>query len=317
MANKFEISKSSRASCRKCKEKIPKGEIRFGEEVVFRRDGQDYPSFKWFHFDCAISKFEDKLAFADEVSLLSDKQHKILKQMKKKARKSKFTFRNLNELDGNEGIINVSGTVQRSLKEREMETLTGELMNGKVVYIADNEDSYAKVILWDSANKKVNKNDKLILLNSMATIGNDDKVEIHELTTSKFALNEDVAFDIQEEVYKSTAWNRPNEGDVEFEYAPSGRASCTVCAEKIAKDTLKIVKPVWGENEQTKTVFPSKESMHVQCSLEDEDANELLKEAISRLSPQLVSENQNTLNELKSSIQEEKLKAMLSSILSY
>ena len=317
MPNKFEISKSNRASCRKCKEKIAKGEVRFGEETIFKRNGENYPNFKWFHFKCAVSKFKSKLAFAEDLALLSNKQQQILDEIQKKASKSKFTFRTLSELDGEEGIINILGIVKRSSKEREMENLDGEMMTGKVVYITDEEDTYIKVTLWNSSSKKLKAQDKLTLLSVTSVLGNDDKAEIHETETSKLFLNEEVALGIQEEIYRSTAWDRPHEGDVEFEYAPSGRAICTVCAEKIPNGTLKVTKPVWGENEQTKTIFPSKNSIHVPCSIKDEDARELLQEAISRLNPQLLSENLQTFIELKDSLKDKELRKMLTSILAY
>jgi hypothetical protein len=47
---------SGRAACRACKEKIAKGELRFGESVpnVFSDSGE--PSFRWYHLRCAAEK---------------------------------------------------------------------------------------------------------------------------------------------------------------------------------------------------------------------------------------------------------------------
>lgn len=47
----IETSKSSRASCRKCRSKIAKGELRFGE--MSDMSYGDEPSYRWFHLNCA------------------------------------------------------------------------------------------------------------------------------------------------------------------------------------------------------------------------------------------------------------------------
>ena len=65
----IEAAKSGRAGCRGCKEKIGKGELRFGEvDYAFDPDG----SYKWYHLPCAARKLPTKLEealgeFADEV----------------------------------------------------------------------------------------------------------------------------------------------------------------------------------------------------------------------------------------------------------
>jgi hypothetical protein len=59
--DKIEIAKSGRAGCRGCKEKIAKGELRFGEvDYAFDPDG----SFKWYHLPCAAKKLPAKLGGA-------------------------------------------------------------------------------------------------------------------------------------------------------------------------------------------------------------------------------------------------------------
>jgi len=52
MAHVIEHAKSDRASCRKCREKIAKDELRFGLETVF----QDASTFHWYHLKCAAEK---------------------------------------------------------------------------------------------------------------------------------------------------------------------------------------------------------------------------------------------------------------------
>ena len=51
MDHYIEPAKSGRASCRKCKEKIEKGELRFGHAVD--SGFSDEPSFQWYHLACA------------------------------------------------------------------------------------------------------------------------------------------------------------------------------------------------------------------------------------------------------------------------
>lgn len=65
----IELAKSGRAGCRGCKQKIGKGELRFGEvDFTFDPDG----SYKWYHLPCAAkslpAKLEEALGeFPDEV----------------------------------------------------------------------------------------------------------------------------------------------------------------------------------------------------------------------------------------------------------
>ena len=63
----IEEAKSNRAACRGCKEKIQKGELRLGDEVVNAFAGGDEPSYQWYHLACAAGKKpqELKTALAD------------------------------------------------------------------------------------------------------------------------------------------------------------------------------------------------------------------------------------------------------------
>ena len=49
----IELSKSSRASCRKCKKKIEKDTLRFGVESDMQYG--DDPSYRWYHLECGAS----------------------------------------------------------------------------------------------------------------------------------------------------------------------------------------------------------------------------------------------------------------------
>lgn len=72
MAHVIEHSKSSRASCRVCKKKIEKGELRFGEEAPNAFDPDGGVSYYWHHLVCAARKKPVELkqamaAFPEEI----------------------------------------------------------------------------------------------------------------------------------------------------------------------------------------------------------------------------------------------------------
>lgn len=55
MANVIEESKSSRATCRTCRQKIDKGVLRFGEETP-NQFNEGEVSYFWHHLTCAAAK---------------------------------------------------------------------------------------------------------------------------------------------------------------------------------------------------------------------------------------------------------------------
>ena len=68
----IEAAKSGRARCRKCKQPIGKGELRFGEESATGFGSGDEKSYVWYHLACAAQQRPELLAtdlkaFADEV----------------------------------------------------------------------------------------------------------------------------------------------------------------------------------------------------------------------------------------------------------
>ena len=69
MSDRIEEAVSGRAKCRKCKDKIEKGALRFGEvDYSFSESG----TYKWFHLSCAAAQLPTKLGpalqeFAGEV----------------------------------------------------------------------------------------------------------------------------------------------------------------------------------------------------------------------------------------------------------
>ncbi len=61
MANVIEESKSNRATCRTCREKIDKGVLRFGEETVNTFSSDGGTSYFWHHLACAAGKVPAKV----------------------------------------------------------------------------------------------------------------------------------------------------------------------------------------------------------------------------------------------------------------
>lgn len=63
MGHIIEAAKSGRASCRKCKEKIAKAELRFGLEVA-NDFAEGETTYRWFHLACAAKGQPIELALA-------------------------------------------------------------------------------------------------------------------------------------------------------------------------------------------------------------------------------------------------------------
>lgn len=94
MAHVIEAAKSGRAACRKCKEKIGKGELRFGQETE-NQFGDD-PSYRWFHLKCAAEKAPLDLskALADYDGDVPDREQldELIAKNKKKQKPSTFPY---------------------------------------------------------------------------------------------------------------------------------------------------------------------------------------------------------------------------------
>jgi len=61
MKNTIEEARSGRSKCRTCKEKIAKGDLRFGVAYKSRYDEGDTFSLAWHHLPCAAKTLPDKL----------------------------------------------------------------------------------------------------------------------------------------------------------------------------------------------------------------------------------------------------------------
>lgn len=64
MAHTIEEAKSGRAGCRTCRKPIPKGELRFGEEVDNQFGDEGDTSYRWHHLKCAAGAKPDELRSA-------------------------------------------------------------------------------------------------------------------------------------------------------------------------------------------------------------------------------------------------------------
>ena len=75
MADTIEESKSNRASCRTCRQKIDKGVLRFGEETINTFSSDGGTSYFWHHLACAAGKVPAKVktAMASYVGAIPDR----------------------------------------------------------------------------------------------------------------------------------------------------------------------------------------------------------------------------------------------------
>jgi ribosomal protein L37AE/L43A len=62
MSDRLEAAASGRAQCRACGVKIPKGALRFGEELPNAYGEGDVASVYWFHPSCAALRRPEKIA---------------------------------------------------------------------------------------------------------------------------------------------------------------------------------------------------------------------------------------------------------------
>lgn len=81
MGHSIQVSPSGRAACRTCKNKIPKGELRFGEEVPSQFGSSGF-STVWHHIKCAAETKGDLLSpvleeYKDDVPNLDELQKLI------------------------------------------------------------------------------------------------------------------------------------------------------------------------------------------------------------------------------------------------
>lgn len=96
MAHTIETAKTGRAGCRACKTPIPKGELRFGEEVPNAFSASGETSFQWYHLACAALKKPHQLkaalaGFTGEIPGRADLEA-TLEEAAKKTKPSTFPY---------------------------------------------------------------------------------------------------------------------------------------------------------------------------------------------------------------------------------
>jgi hypothetical protein len=314
--NKIELAKSGRATCRQCREKIPKNDPRLGEEYEFSMGSSIRSGLRWYHLSCAITKLPDMVAQAEINAELPEDVLKSIEEIKKKGTQSAFTVKGFSDLKEEDVKVNVKAKIIRPMSVKQEFDDDGNPHQTRTLYVQENGIK-GKMVLWNKHSEvDANKNDEIFILKGHTELGSDEKIVVHANLDSKVFINPDES-DLETgipkfELYSSNSWKKPKGEFCRFEYAKSGRASCSHCDEKIQKAELKIVKPEWGENEDTGRFFPSSTSYHTYCAIEAELGDEIIHEAITRLTPELIEENKDSLSNLTKQVQKnEKLHSIL------
>jgi hypothetical protein len=305
--NKIELAKSSRATCRHCHSKIPKDEPRLGEEYEFSMGSSIRSGLRWYHLSCALTKLPDMVAHAEITSELPVDVLKSIDELKKKGMQSAFTVKGFSDLKEEDVTVNVKANVIRPMSTKQEFDDKGDPHQTRTLYVQDGAVK-GKIVLWDDhCGIEISRNDEIVIIKGNTELGSDEKIGVHVNLDSKVFINptdEDLATGIPKiELYSSNSWKKPKGEFCRFEYAKSGRAACSQCEEKILKAELKIVKPEWGENEDTKRFFPTSTSFHVHCAINVEFGEEIIHEAITRLTPELIESNSQILTQLSTQLE--------------
>ncbi|MCY3410092.1 MAG: hypothetical protein INQ03_00515 [Candidatus Heimdallarchaeota archaeon] len=317
MPDVIEESKSARAACRICKDKIAKGVPRFGKESVFRKGDDEFTSFQWHHIECAIKKFPKELTHANVTMSLPDDIKKMIDELKSEFTSSAFDVKAITSFTDPERKATFKTEVARAMKVREIEDDEGKMRMSRTLYVQD-DDKKSKLTLWDDfSNLPVQKGDTIIAIDVITKLGGNDEIQFHSSKGSRILVNPSET-EIEKntmsiEIYEAKGWDRPSGTEVVFELAKSSRASCKICGEKIMKSELKLLKPLWMERNERR--FPTAESMHVKCAPQDESGHEIIHEAISRLTPELVDDQKEILKELLAILPDIEARNILDTIL--
>ncbi|MHA2250988.1 MAG: hypothetical protein ACXAD7_11535 [Candidatus Kariarchaeaceae archaeon] len=317
--NTIELAKSGRSSCRSCKQKIEKDDPRLGVEIEMTRGENTFTAKQWHHLDCAIDKLPEEVIIADIETVLPDDYLDKLEKLKEKLNKSGFTVIGISELEEPNVTVNTQATILRPMNKRVMNDYNDEEREGRTIYV-EHEEQRRKIILWgDFLESILKKNDTIVVINGITNIGADEKIQVNTTTNSRVLINpapeELEKYSGNIELYMSNSWSRPSGTKVLFEYAKSARAICPICENKIDKGILKLVKPAWRENEKTKRRYSGNYSFHVICAIEDEHGEELIHEALTRVTPDLFNENHDIFIELNDHLPQYEGKNILDQLL--
>ncbi len=310
----IELAKSGRAACRTCKGKIEKDSPRVGVENVFRKDGKEYISYRWHHFDCALSKMPETVAEAEGYEVLSGEDRKRFDALIESLNRSPTDFIPINEVSADHSKGNFVGRVVKAFGSRELETPDGETRKGRIVQLQE-EGKRVKVIVWGS-NTEISKSDTMYILNGDVFVGDDGNPVIHVglKEGSRIVMNEKPNVRTVEK-FLSKAWERPAKKVCKFTLAKSSRATCPVCEKPIEKGSVKVIQPVWIANEKTGANFAGDRSFHPSCVQRAENGKEILLEAITHLTIKDLDAFDTFLLEFLKDLESLELKATLQQVL--
>jgi hypothetical protein len=313
----IEPAKSGRASCRSCKEKIEKNAARLGIETEMTRGDNTFTSTKWYHLECGIKDFPDQIVLARIDGPISEEEQEKIQKVKKEFNRAGVSIQDISKVDKPDITVNIEARVLRVMATRQGTTPDGETLDMTTVYV-EGEDGRSKIILWgENATISANKQSRIVVLDGRSELAANDQIQVNAFSESVVLIDptdEDLDEHMESvELFISQAWNRPTGMPVEFSYAPSGRASCAICEEKIQKGELKVVKPEFIEANNRR--FPGNISMHLHCAIKDEYGDEVLHEAITRMPPTLIEENQEILKELMNGLPDIPAKQILEKLL--
>jgi len=313
----IELAKSSRATCRICKGKIEKLNPRLGIKNSFVKDGKVYESYRWHHLEHAFEKFGEEISTAEINAELDEETLEKIERVKIKFSGGLAPLP-ISDLEEHGIRVNTFATVLRAIKSKEAENSKGAPDHSRTVYV-ESDKQRRKVILWGShVSFDLSKEDEITIIRGLTELGSDEKIMVNVDSTSKLLINasedEKSKYLKAPKLFTAESWSRPS-GKVVFEIAKTSRAKCNVCEEKILKGELKIVKPVWLENETTKQKIPGSYSLHLHHVLEDENGEDVLREAISKINLELIDDFRDVFSNFTAKIKNQSIKKELQQVL--
>ena len=284
-----------------------------------RQGDREFTSMHWHHFECGLEKYSEEMVDAELEMELPDDLAAKLKSIKKSKSASAFDLKGINMFNLEGRKANIKTEVARAMSVKETEHFEGGKRICKSVFIIEGEQR-SKLFLWDEhASLPLQKGDLIVAVGVITQKASNDKIQFHTLESSKILINPDDA-EIEKntksiDIYEAKTWSRPGGKPVQMEHAKSSRAACKICNETISKGTLKIVKPVWAKNDVNNQFYPGTESFHLMCVIKDMNGEDIIHEAITRLTPELVKEENKVLQDLLNVLPEITARKILHTIL--
>ncbi|MDH5404888.1 MAG: hypothetical protein OEY49_20460, partial [Candidatus Heimdallarchaeota archaeon] len=189
--NRVELAKSSRSSCKLCKEKIEKTNPRVGIEKEITMSGKTFTSMGWHHVDCIIDKMPDELITIEFGENIPDEIIQKINKEIEKLNKSNFSIKVFTDILEENQIINVKGTVLRALKPSEQELPDGNVKEARTIWVEDSENKKrGKFILWGThSTTNPTSGDIILLLNGLSVLAENDEIQYHATDKSTILIN--------------------------------------------------------------------------------------------------------------------------------